>query len=80
MKKKDLKPEQLKTVIAPEGCRTDYLTPRKEYKVYNCKKSENYTFSFTIISDIGMPAICLLEKCCHLGMTKNWVIGKIKTV
>lgn len=62
-------------VIAPEGCRSYYLTDRKEYEVFNVRKSisNELLFNFNIKNDRGKISYCLLKQCGHLN-GKNWII------
>lgn len=62
-------PPKPKKVVASEGC-CDYLTAGKEYYVIDMWSDIN---GFTIITDTGDKADCLLKSCAHID-NKDWII------
>jgi len=59
-------------VIAPKRC-NEYLTVGKEYEAFDI-----YQDMFTITTDVGMKAKCLLKGCNHLN-GGDWIIDTEKT-
>lgn len=59
-------------VIAPKRC-NEYLTDGKEYEAFDI-----YQDMFTITTDVGMKAKCLLKGCNHLN-GGDWIIDTEKT-